>query len=464
MRDMEQLLEVMEHQSVYAGLWKQYLVRRNDSAHDADTAEFELSPRTHGNSRSVRMIVSMLHPAAGRSDPDPEVEAEIASWRLSQMQQRAASMQTLRDAAGLMQHPADMPPLCPMQAEIEGETVWYLVTFYENYERLRDLPVRKINLAALTQAVCEGARECERAGLRHGRITADNIYYDGAARRYYLGRIAVQEGLGSSAFDPVTDDIEQIGSLLRELTAARRLPLSDRQRKAFAQIIRKCLPDVKQRYRSVSEILADLPQRRSRIIELCAGGAAVLLAGTLIAVHLHHKEPAVPESSVPEVTLPAAEDPDAPLQAEFGGHIYTYFPLSCAWEYARRCCEDAGGTLMCINSAEEQRFLEGLLKDLPADRLWLGGSYDPEEQKWYWDDGTEIGYTNWEPWFSAASGNGDKLIVTSCAVKDVGDDLIHAGKWQGSRTRPAEEDSAEYGFFCEAERAGADAGESSSGT
>ncbi len=451
MCDMESLLDYMEHQSVYADIWKHYLVRRNDSAQDADTAEFELSPRTHGNSRSVRMIVSILHPEGSKSDPDPEVEAEIASWRLSQMQQRAEAMCALREAAGMMQHPADMPPLRPMQAEIAGETVWYLVTFSENYERLRDLPVRKINLSALTQAVCEAARDCARAGLRHGRITADNIYYDGASRRYYLGRIAVHEGLKDTAFDPVTDDIEQIGSLLRELTAARRLPLSDRQRKAFAQIIRKCLPDVKQRYRSVSEILADLPQRRSRIIEFCAGGAALLLAGTLIAVHLHHKEPDVPETSVPEVTLPAEPEPDEPMRAEFGGHTYTFFELSCSWEYARRCCEDAGGTLMCINSAEEQRFLEKLLKNVPADRLWLGGSYDPEEQTWYWDDGTEIGYTNWEPWFSAVSGNDDKLIVISCAVKDVGDDLIHAGKWQGSRTRLAEDDSVVYGFFCEME-------------
>lgn len=87
--------------------------------------------------------------------------------------------------------------------------------------------------------------------------------------------------------------------------------------------------------------------------------------------------------------------PDGAVQ--FKGHKYLVFFKPTTWHLAREQCEELGGHLIRIESAQEQQFIERLLKTLkpPTEWVWIGGSDADDEGKWRFGNGKPIKFAKW---------------------------------------------------------------------
>ena len=74
------------------------------------------------------------------------------------------------------------------------------------------------------------------------------------------------------------------------------------------------------------------------------------------------------------------------------GHTYSLYNGKVAWTTAKSWCEDHGGHLMTITSAEEQNIVSQLNQDELL--LFLGGYLD-ENNDWNWVTGETFQYTDW---------------------------------------------------------------------
>jgi hypothetical protein len=95
--------------------------------------------------------------------------------------------------------------------------------------------------------------------------------------------------------------------------------------------------------------------------------------------------PAGPSVAVKTVGRPA----DA---AAFGGHWYKAYEEDVSWHEARRRCEEMGGYLACIETAEEQAFIARLAD---GRYLSLGATDEAKEDTWVWVNGSPWDYTAW---------------------------------------------------------------------
>ncbi|MBQ8261594.1 MAG: hypothetical protein IJZ00_04845 [Lachnospiraceae bacterium] len=80
----------------------------------------------------------------------------------------------------------------------------------------------------------------------------------------------------------------------------------------------------------------------------------------------------------------------------YNGHMYTIYEGPASWLEAREACENAGGHLATINTADEQAFFEDVI--LAADvaqRYWIGGYSAIYPYDFEWITGEEFSYTNW---------------------------------------------------------------------
>ena len=67
------------------------------------------------------------------------------------------------------------------------------------------------------------------------------------------------------------------------------------------------------------------------------------------------------------------------------------------WENVKHNCQNLGGILAKIESADESQFLKTHILADAFDLFWIGLSDSLNEGEWKWTDGTELtGYTNWE--------------------------------------------------------------------
>jgi hypothetical protein len=97
--------------------------------------------------------------------------------------------------------------------------------------------------------------------------------------------------------------------------------------------------------------------------------------------------------------------------AEFQGKSYKVFSDHLSWKDARQRCADLGGHLAVIMSAEENRFVSGLVTAARLDEAWLGGTDEAEEGKWRWIDGRPFAYTNWFPGQPNNKKGGENYLI-----------------------------------------------------
>ena len=92
-------------------------------------------------------------------------------------------------------------------------------------------------------------------------------------------------------------------------------------------------------------------------------------------------------SSQSSTVKPVAED-------IFNNHRYAVYDLSMTWTEAKEYCENLGGHLVTITSAEEQAFIESLLPEpYTKKQYWLGAT--SESGEWVWVTNEAFEYANW---------------------------------------------------------------------
>lgn len=82
-------------------------------------------------------------------------------------------------------------------------------------------------------------------------------------------------------------------------------------------------------------------------------------------------------------------------RVEFNGHGYAIFDKPMSWTDAKAFCESLNGHLAVITSADEQDFIERLVKTSSKTSFWLGG-YELGHDNWKWITGETWNYTNWK--------------------------------------------------------------------
>ena len=82
---------------------------------------------------------------------------------------------------------------------------------------------------------------------------------------------------------------------------------------------------------------------------------------------------------------------------QFGVHCYKYFGERLSWYDAQARCEQEGGHLTSIHSAEENLFVTSLQpKDSARDSgIWIGGNDIDTEGIWEWTDGSTWNFQIW---------------------------------------------------------------------
>ena len=80
--------------------------------------------------------------------------------------------------------------------------------------------------------------------------------------------------------------------------------------------------------------------------------------------------------------------------AEYNGNVYKIFTVELSWFDAYSYCDNLGGHLITITSAEEQAFLESYMSALNfSDRAWIGAYSGRNGYELITDEAFE--YTNW---------------------------------------------------------------------
>ncbi|XP_030597015.1 hepatic lectin-like [Archocentrus centrarchus] len=81
-----------------------------------------------------------------------------------------------------------------------------------------------------------------------------------------------------------------------------------------------------------------------------------------------------------------------------GGKCYHFSISKSSWNQSRAECRAKGGDLVNIDSREEQRFLDGRVRNLmneAEDKFWIGLTDSAAEGRWMWVDNTPLTESFW---------------------------------------------------------------------
>ena len=122
----------------------------------------------------------------------------------------------------------------------------------------------------------------------------------------------------------------------------------------------------------------------------------------------------------------------------FNGRQYEIVDrMTMTWEQARDYAIARGGYLACINSAEEQAFVEGLVSKGSREAYWIGGYRDGS---WKWVSNETFTYNNWAP---GQPGADTRLAMRRTAWSGPTGNDVTLGHWDDAPN------SAAYGFVIE---------------
>jgi Lectin C-type domain len=82
--------------------------------------------------------------------------------------------------------------------------------------------------------------------------------------------------------------------------------------------------------------------------------------------------------------------------AKFGNKYFKVFDTNLTWHEAKKRCEQMGGRLAVIDSAEENKFVSELAAKFKVNAVWLGGTDEKNQRSWIWVDGQPVKYDNWD--------------------------------------------------------------------
>ena len=152
---------------------------------------------------------------------------------------------------------------------------------------------------------------------------------------------------------------------------------------------------------------------------------------------------------------------------EFNGHYYKFYNSGLTWAAAKKFCEDQGGYLAVISSAEENaaisQFLNTMIENGSSENTssqnsikncyWIGIYRDDIEGDWKSVTSEAVEYTNWS---SGEPNNqdGKELYVHLYGKKDQSNIENGIGEWNDASINGAPYESDFYdlnnfGFICE---------------
>ena len=139
---------------------------------------------------------------------------------------------------------------------------------------------------------------------------------------------------------------------------------------------------------------------------------------------------------------------------EFNGNYYKFYDNSMTWEEAKAFCEEQGGYLAVINSAEENEAISQFLTEHGSKNCyWLGIYREDTEQVWKSVTGEAIEYTNWS---SGEPNNqeGQEMYVHVYGKQDPTNSDNGIGEWNDASVNGASYagdfyDLDNFGFICE---------------
>jgi len=146
-------------------------------------------------------------------------------------------------------------------------------------------------------------------------------------------------------------------------------------------------------------------------------------------------------------------DDDTPPAEDliYNGHKYARYEYNMTWETAMRFCEEHGGHLVTITSAEEQSAVEGLIKGGRNLIYYIGCSDATDHGNYTWITGEPFSYSNWDPQLPEPSGSEDGFNYGGIVNKAIGG-YKQFGEWLSNADDPDELNAyrlCNYGFICE---------------
>lgn len=111
--------------------------------------------------------------------------------------------------------------------------------------------------------------------------------------------------------------------------------------------------------------------------------------------------------------------------ASYNGHTYHLYNDILTWDEAKAKCEELGGHLVTITSADEQETVAGLIQGQARSGYWIGGSSDNGST---WVTGEEFSFSNWAPGEPNADGGEDSYEIYPDGTWN---DLMGSSKYLG---------------------------------
>ena len=129
--------------------------------------------------------------------------------------------------------------------------------------------------------------------------------------------------------------------------------------------------------------------------------------------------------------------------ADWNGHTYHVYDESMTWEEAKQYCENAGGHLATITSAEEQNAINSSLYKGSKNGYWLGGVRS-SASSFVWINGESMNFTYWDNYQPDNEDNvEDKLMLYNYRGSRL-------GKWNDLKNEGVKDVVVEnMGFICE---------------
>ena len=140
------------------------------------------------------------------------------------------------------------------------------------------------------------------------------------------------------------------------------------------------------------------------------------------------------KSSYVEVLHKPLEKPESANDNSFNGSIYKVLESQLSWQDAKKLCEDAGGHLATITSAQENEFIHNLINNGEKEQYFIGATDTIADGMWSWVSGENFVYKNWSDGKPDNYGNSGAYLTI---YKDT-------GKWNDEISS-----KTGHGFICE---------------
>ena len=88
----------------------------------------------------------------------------------------------------------------------------------------------------------------------------------------------------------------------------------------------------------------------------------------------------------------------------YNGHTYNLYNDILTWDEAKTKCEELGGHLVTITSADEQKIVAKLIQGQTRKGYWIGGN---SNNNGTWVNGEAFSFSNWEPGEPNSFGGGE---------------------------------------------------------